>query len=163
MVLNHKLLGLFSSSVQSHQCSIEPLPRLLSLKNEDCVGRPSGGHDNGNRIFDRFLVIICREVFFSIAFNKTFDDSNALSVFSESSFAIVEEKGRLIPIASKAELIVLAVNIPPQEPVPGHALFSISLSSFAEIFPAEYSPTASKLETIVRSLFLYLPGFIVPP
>ena len=111
-----------------------------------------------------FLVIICRgSIFFSIAFNKTFDDSNALSVFSESSFAIVEEKGRLIPIASKAELIVLAVNIPPQEPVPGQALFSISLSSFAEIFPAEYSPTASKLETIVKSLFLYLPGFIVPP
>ena len=43
----------------------------------------------------------------------------ALSAFSSSSAAMVEEYGRLIPIASNTDDMVFAVNIPPQEPLPG--------------------------------------------
>ena len=58
----------------------------------------------------------------------------------------------------KTELIVLAVNIPPQEPVPGHALFSISFSSFAEIFPAEYFQLLRNLKLLLN-LVLVLTRF----
>ena len=42
---------------------------------------------------------------------------------------MVEETGRLIPIASNTDDMVLAVNIPPQEPLPGQARRSTSSSS----------------------------------
>ena len=48
--------------------------------------------------------------------------------------------------------MVLAVYIPPQEPDPGQERFSISLKSTSLSRPAVNSPTASKAETIVRSL-----------
>ena len=41
--------------------------------------------------------------------------------------------GKLIPRASIADAIVLAVYIPPQEPGPGRAVFSIAINSFSEI------------------------------
>jgi hypothetical protein len=77
------------------------------------------------------------------ALASTRADSAALSAFSASSAAIVDEPGRLIPIASMAEDIVLAVNIPPHAPAPGQAFRSISPSSFASIFPAACAPIAS--------------------
>ena len=52
------------------------------------------------------------------------------SIFLSSETASwAELSGRLIPKASIAEDIVLAVYIPPQEPGPGIAFFSISVSS----------------------------------
>src|SRR5207249_5636153 len=54
-----------------------------------------------------------------IASTSTTADCAALSAFSGSSAAIVEEYGKLIPIASITEDIVFAVNIPPHEPAPG--------------------------------------------
>ena len=51
--------------------------------------------------------------------------------------------GNAIPIASEIDAIVLAVNIPPQDPALGHAVFSIFFNSSSEIFPASYEPTAS--------------------
>ena len=39
------------------------------------------------------------------------------------------EPGMLIPSASAIELIVLAVNMTPQAPSPGHALTSMSYNS----------------------------------
>ena len=41
---------------------------------------------------------------------------------------MVELPGKLKPIASMAELIVFAVNIPPQLPAPGQAFFSTASS-----------------------------------
>ena len=87
----------------------------------------------------------------------------ALSAFSASSAAMVDEYGRLRPIASNAEDIVFAVNIPPHEPAPGHARRSTSSSSAASIRPALNSPTASKTLTTVRSRPAYRPGLMVPP
>ena len=79
-------------------------------------------------------------------------DSAALSIFSASSAAMVEEYGRLMPIASMAEDIVLAVNMPPHEPAPGHAWRSTSSNSASPICPALCWPTASKALTTVRFL-----------
>jgi hypothetical protein len=75
----------------------------------------------------------------------------ALSTVSWSSAAIVDVPGRLMPIASIAADIVLAVYMPPHDPAPGQARRSISSSSPASIRPAPQAPTASKTLTIVRS------------
>ena len=52
-------------------------------------------------------------------------DSAAESAFSASGAAICEEPSRLMPSASKEELIVLAVYWPPHAPTDGHALRSM--------------------------------------
>ena len=56
---------------------------------------------------------------FFTALASTSAERFVLSFFSSSSAAMVEEKGRLSPMASIADDIVLAVYIPPQEPAPG--------------------------------------------
>ena len=56
-----------------------------------------------------------------------------------------------MPSASNAELIVLAVYMPPHEPLPGIARRSISPKSFSFILPAVNWPTASKTLTMLRS------------
>ena len=68
-----------------------------------------------------------------------------------------------IPIASKAELIVLAEYMPPHDPDPGIAFCSIALKSSWLIRPMVNSPTASNTETIFKSRPLCEPGLIVPP
>ena len=57
-----------------------------------------------------------------------------------------------MPSASKAEDMVLAVYMPPHEPVPGMARFSISSRSSSLNLPAAFSPTASNTLTMFRSL-----------
>ena len=86
-----------------------------------------------------------------------------LSAFSASMADIVDEPGRLIPMASMAEDMVLAVNIPPQAPAPGQAVFSISMSSSRGSLPATCWPRASKTLTMVRSRPAWCPGLMVPP
>ncbi len=68
-----------------------------------------------------------------------------------------------MPSASKALLMVLAVYMPPQEPVPGMACCSISLSRWSLILPAAFSPTASNTLTMFRSHPSRQPGSMVPP
>ena len=77
-------------------------------------------------------------------------DWAVLSTFSASSAAMVDEYGRLIPIASIALDMVLAVNIPPHEPAPGQALRSIAASSSSVILPAACSPTAPAASPAAR-------------
>ena len=67
------------------------------------------------------------------------------------------------PSASIADDIVLAVNMPPQEPTPGQAWRSTSSNSVLSMRPALNSPTASKALTTVRFLPSRWPGLIVPP
>ncbi len=76
----------------------------------------------------------------------------ALSRFSSSSAAIVEEYGSDMPTASTDEDIVLAVYMPPHAPTPGRALRSMHSKSSFDIFPAVKEPTDSNTETICRSL-----------
>src|SRR6478752_9177868 len=98
-----------------------------------------------------------------IAATRTRPDSAAESAFSASGEAICEEPSRLMPSASKDELMVLAVYMPPQAPTLGQAFFSMPVKSSALILPALKEPTASNAETMVRSLPFHLPGLIVPP
>ncbi|MNY40997.1 hypothetical protein D3C86_1757780 [compost metagenome] len=49
---------------------------------------------------------------------------------------VEEEPGRLMPIASAAAAIVLAVYIPPQDPGPGQTLHSTLWSCSSVIFPS---------------------------
>ncbi len=56
-----------------------------------------------------------------------------------------------MPSASKALLIVLAVYMPPQEPLPGMARRSIWQKSSSLILPALNWPTASNTLTMFRS------------
>src|SRR6266850_3016429 len=86
-----------------------------------------------------------------------------ISAFSGSGEAICEEPSRLMPSASKDELMVFAVYMPPQAPTLGQAFFSMPVKSSSLILPAAKAPTASKAETMVRSLPFHLPGLIVPP
>ena len=70
--------------------------------------------------------------------------------------------GRLKPIASAIELIVLAVNMPPHAPSPGHALRSISSSSSSLIVPAAHAPTASNTLVMSSATPWCSPGMIEP-
>ena len=72
----------------------------------------------------------------AIASTNTSAERAALSAFSGSSAAMVELPGRLRPMASMAELIVLAVNMPPQLPAPGQAFFSTAVSCSLSMVPA---------------------------
>ena len=82
---------------------------------------------------------------------------------SSSTLAMVDEYGKLMPSASNDELMVLAVYMPPHEPLPGIARRSIWQKSSSLILPAENCPTASNTLTMLRSWPLYLPGRMVPP
>ncbi len=75
----------------------------------------------------------------------------ALSFFSASSAAMVEEYGSDSPIASMEVDMVFAVYMPPHAPTPGSAQRSMQSKSSLFILPAVKAPTASKGETMVRS------------
>ena len=97
------------------------------------------------------------------ASTRTRADSAVLSAFSASGLAMVDEDINDMPSASNEELMVLAVYMPPQEPVEGQAWRSMPSKSSWLILPAMKEPTASKEETMERSLPFHLPGLIVPP
>ena len=83
--------------------------------------------------------------------------------FSIETAGIEELLGRVNPITSIAEAIVLAVYIPPQAPAPGHAFLIIQSKSFFFNFPETCSPQASNAETISSFCDLYFPEAMVPP
>ncbi len=72
------------------------------------------------------------------------------------------DPGRLIPIASAAEAIVLAVYMPPHAPSPGQIARSMASTSSREINPRAQAPTASKASMIVTSRSPTRPGRIDP-
>jgi hypothetical protein len=84
-------------------------------------------------------------------------------VLSPEIAACAELLGRLMPMASIADAIVLAVYMPPQEPGPGIAVDSISINSFLLIFFCACAPTASNTDTTSVLVPLWQPGMMVPP
>ena len=58
--------------------------------------------------------------------------------------------------------MVLAVNMPPQAPSPGHAVRSISPSSSSVMVPAAVAPTASNTDVMSVAVPLWLPGSVEP-
>jgi hypothetical protein len=67
-----------------------------------------------------------------------------------------------MPSASATLAMVFAVYMPPQEPWPGQAAFSMAVSSSRVIRPAAHAPTPSKTSMIVRSRSPSLPGIVEP-
>ena len=76
------------------------------------------------------------------------------SILSLLIAGLDELYGSDIPKASIADAIVLAVYIPPHAPAPGQAFLITFLYSLSSIFPATFSPHASKAETTSNSLLL---------
>ncbi len=68
-----------------------------------------------------------------------------------------------MPSASATDAMVLAVNMPAQEPSVGQALRSMASSSDWLMVPADRAPTASKTDTMSSASPLRLPGRIEPP
>ena len=95
------------------------------------VGRAADRHHDRDRVLERLARhdLARQEFAYGPPRPALRPSCAALSAFSASSAAIVEEYGRLMPIASIAEDMVLAVYIPPQEPAPGQAWRSTSSSS----------------------------------
>ena len=80
-----------------------------------------------------------------------------------STAGMVPFPGRASPRASIMQFMVLAVNIPAQEPQPGQQASSISLSSSSEQRPAAWRPTASKAEERSMSRPSNRPAIMGPP
>ena len=99
----------------------------------------------------------------SKSFTHAFPESYTIFSLLSSSAGGLALPGNAKPIASEIDAIVFAVNIPPQEPALGHAVFSIFFKPSSDNFPASYAPTASYTSTIVNSLPSKIPGIIVPP
>ena len=92
-----------------------------------------------------FLVMMSRAVIpFRIKLTTASPAAKASASLLESIAGALALPGSAIPKASAAELIVLAVNIPPHAPSPGQAALSISPNSFSDIFPSAQAPTPSK-------------------
>ena len=64
----------------------------------------------------------------------------------------VADPGSDMPSASPIDDIVLAVNIPAQDPSPGQATRSMSSRSSREMIPAAQAPTASNTSWMLMSL-----------
>ena len=109
------------------------------------------------------LVMIWRGVIPSSSIRTTAAPAALASPWRRASIAGGDAvPGRLIPIASPIELIVLAVNIPPHAPSPGHARRSISRRSASLSVPAALAPIASKTLTTSIARPWYSPGMIEP-
>ena len=63
-----------------------------------------------------------------------------------STAAIVPLPGSAMPMTSVMQFMEFAVNMPEQEPQPGHAEDSTALRPSSSILPALYAPTASNTE-----------------
>ena len=85
------------------------------------------------------------------------------SFFRGSTAGIEQLPGRLIPMASMADAMVLAVYMPPQAPGPGQAVHSMPCLSSSVIVPAENFPTASKALTMSTGVPRYSPALMEPP
>ena len=70
----------------------------------------------------------------------------------ESGAGGVAEPGSDMPMASAIDDMVLAVNIPAQDPSPGQATRSMSSRSSRLMIPAAQAPTASKTSWMLMSL-----------
>ncbi len=62
--------------------------------------------------------------------------------FRGSTAGVDEEYGRLMPSASIALAMVLAVYMPPHAPAPGHAFLTTSKRSASDMSSAAYAPVA---------------------
>ncbi len=82
---------------------------------------------------------------------------------SAATAGTVPFPGRARPRASARQFMLLAVNSPEQDPIPGHITSSSSFKSSSVILPAATSPTASNILSRPTALPLKHPASIGPP
>ncbi len=89
----------------------------------------------------------------------------SLAIFSFKALTAraVAQPGRDIPMASVIQAMVLAVNMPLQDPQPGHAASSSLFSSSSLILPATTFPTASEIEAKLTFFPFKRPASMGPP
>mmetsp|Transcript_28157 Transcript_28157/g.69343 ORF Transcript_28157/g.69343 Transcript_28157/m.69343 type:complete len:286 (-) Transcript_28157:657-1514(-) len=87
------------------------------------------------------------------------------SIFSGSSAGMDDEYGSVMPSASMAEAMVLAVYMPPHAPAPGHEFFTMSLRSSSVMAPVTNCPYDWNADTMSSGspVTSEYPGLMVPP
>ena len=149
--------------LKSSRCSSTPASLAIASRWSTAFVEPPTADVRAMAFSNAGLVMIIRGVMPSSSMRTTAAPAALASAWRRASIAGGDaEPGRLMPIASPIELIVLAVNIPPQAPSPGQARRSISSRSSSLNVPAALAPTASN--TLVMSIARpwYSPGMIEP-
>jgi hypothetical protein len=103
---------------------------------EDGVGGAAEGDDDGDGVFEGLFVMMSRGDAASDQVDDGGAGASAIARLSSEMAAWAELLGRLMPRASMALAMVLAVYMPPQEPGPGMAQDSTVSSSSSEYSPA---------------------------
>src|SRR5699024_2694849 len=112
---------------------------------------------------DSFVIISLGKIPFSSNLYTALPASSHSCAFASDVAGFEAFPGKLIPIASTADAIVLAVYIPPHEPGPGHEQRSMACNCSVEISPLLCCPTPSNTDTKLMFLPTKLPDLIVPP
>src|SRR5699024_12769906 len=112
-----------------------------------------------------FLLYFCADPRYLHSFptRRSSDLSSHSCAFASDVAGFEAFPGKLIPIASTADAIVLAVYIPPHERGPGHEQRWMACHCSVEISPLLCCPTPSNTDTKLRSSPSKSPGSIVPP
>ncbi|CAB4688124.1 unannotated protein [freshwater metagenome] len=136
--------------LKSSSSSATPASFAMASRCNTALVEPPSALVTAMAFSNAFLVMIWRGVMPRRSMLTTASPASTASSSRRRSTAGGDAlPGRLMPIASAIELIVLAVNMPPHAPSPGHALRSISPSSSSVILPSAQAPTASN--TLVMS------------
>mmetsp|Transcript_809 Transcript_809/g.3145 ORF Transcript_809/g.3145 Transcript_809/m.3145 type:complete len:206 (+) Transcript_809:652-1269(+) len=125
-----------SSSVRSM-----PTERAMAMRCSTALVEPPSAMMSVMAFSKAGLVMMSRgHRFFSIMALSATPAFLHSSIFSGSSAGMDDEYGSVMPSASAADAIVLAVYIPPQAPAPGHELRTMSARSSSSMAPAMYWP-----------------------
>ena len=154
----------FPTRVQSSMVSFTPAQWAMPMRCITALVDPPRAITTVMAFSNAFLVMMSRgRMFFLSRFRTAEPASSQSRVFSCDTAACADEFGKLMPKASMAEAMVLAVYMPPHEPAPGTATSATASTSSAEQAPAAFLPTASKMFTRSTSFPWSSPGKMVPP
>ncbi len=150
--------------VKSSSLSLTPIAEAIASRCSTALVEPPSAMTTVIAFSNAFLVMISLgRILLRSRYIAARPASMQSCALSFEIAACAELFGRLMPIASMAEAMVLAVYMPPQEPGPGIAVHSICLSSRLLILCCASAPTASNTETTSVGVFLWQPGMMVPP
>jgi hypothetical protein len=149
--------------LKSSRSSSTPASLAMASRCSTALVEPPSAEVTAMAFSNAFLVMIMRGVMPRRSRLTTASPGHRASLSRRPSMAGGDAvPGSDMPMASAMLLIVLAVNMPPHAPSPGHALRSISPSSSSVIVPIAHAPTASNTLVMSVALPLWLPGMIEP-
>ena len=147
--------------LKSSSCSSTPASLAMASRCSTALVEPPSADVTAMAFSNACLVMIMRGVMPRRSMLTTASPARRASSSRRPSIAGGDAvPGSDMPIASAMELIVLAVNMPPHAPSPGHALRSISPSSSSVILPSAHAPTASNTLVMSSATPLCSPGMI---